>query len=76
MAKCYAGCIGCDSSRTKEDHRLGSESAEGFAKTWKTTATAFVKRDGSGYVQVLRNGRLEHAYHFPAEEIAEVMEKL
>lgn len=67
MANCYAGCIGADSSRIKEDHRLGSENATGIAKTWKTTATAFVRKDGSGYVQVEQNGRLIHSYSFNME---------
>ncbi len=55
MANCMATCEGFDKNRIKEDHRLGSESAKGTASTWSTDATAFVRKDGSGYVRVSRH---------------------
>lgn len=66
MAATIAECIGHDRSREKEDHRLGSEAATGKASTWETFAIAHVKRDGSGYLEVKRNGRT-YAVYFNAE---------
>ncbi len=67
MAATIAYCTGNDRVRSKEDHRLGSESAEGTAATWRTTATAFVRKDGAGYVEVKRDGRVIHTFHFGPE---------
>ena len=53
MAATIAKCIGYDSRRIKEAHRLGSEWAEGQANTWRTFATATVHKDGSGHISVL-----------------------
>ena len=56
MAATIAKAIGYDSSRTKETHRLGSQSAEAQANTWRTFCTAYVRKDGSGFVEVKRDG--------------------
>ena len=62
-----ATCIGADNGRTKRDSRLGSQWAEGTAATWQTFATAFVKRDGSGYIEV-RRGNDEIHIRFGPED--------
>lgn len=67
MAATIANCIGYDKSRIKEDHRLGSEASEGAASTWHTSARAFVRKDGSGYVRVERNGKEIHRFTFGPE---------
>ncbi len=67
MAQCIAKCIGSDQSRDKPAHKLGSVSARGEANTWSTFATAFVKKDGSGYIEVTRDGKKMHRFEFPAE---------
>lgn len=67
MAATIAYCIGVDSSRRKEDHRLGSMSATGKAQTWRTFTECHVNRDGSGYVIVRRDGAVIHQYSFEAE---------
>lgn len=48
MAATIATDTGYDKSRSKETHRLGSESAVAEAATWQTFATVMVRRDGSG----------------------------
>lgn len=57
MANTIATATGSDrTGRTKETHRLGSESAYGRAATWHTDARAFVRADGSGSLMLLRDG--------------------
>jgi hypothetical protein len=56
MAATIARATGYDASRVKETHRLGSQSSTAQANTWQTFTTAHVNRDGSGYVEVSRNG--------------------
>lgn len=68
MAATYALAVGTDRTRTKETHRVGSQSALGEARTWHTTATAFVRADGSGYVEVYRDGKRLHGFTFDAED--------
>jgi len=67
MAATIAKAIGYDSTRTKETHRLGSCAAEVEAATWRTFARAYVNRDGSGYVEVRRDGVRLSRYDFGAE---------
>ena len=67
MAATIARATGFDSSRVKETHRLGSTASTATAATWETFATAHIRRDGSGYVEVTRNGRTLHRFDFEAE---------
>jgi hypothetical protein len=67
MAATIAKATGYDSSRAKEAHRLGSQSSTAQANTWQTFTTAHVNRDGSGYVEVIRNGKTLHRFDFGAE---------
>ena len=67
MAKTMASCTGYDSNRVKDAHRLGSRAAKAEAATWQTFATAYVACDGSGYVEVRRDGQTIHRYDFAAE---------
>ena len=68
MANTIARAIGHDSTRTKEVHKLGSESAWVQAATHRTFATAMVNKDGSGYVLVRRDGEDLHMFGFGPEE--------
>lgn len=56
MAATRARAIGHDSSRSKETSRLGAHSAEGHADTWKTFTECYVHQDGSGHLDVRREG--------------------
>ena len=67
MANTIAEAIGYDNTRRKETHRLGSRAAEVRAATWKTFATAVVNADGSGYVEVRRDGKTLHRFEFEPE---------
>ena len=67
MAATIAKAFGGDKSRVKETHRLGSQSATGQANTWRTFTTCHVNADGSGYVQVIRDGKCIHGHNFEAE---------
>ena len=71
MANCIAYCYGHDKNRTKMDHRLGSESADGEVATWHTEAEAHICKDGSGYVEVRckNTGTVLHRFDFPSEEV-------
>ena len=55
------------SGRTKETHRLGSAWAMGQANTWHTFTECIVDRDGSGHLQVKRNGTILHRFEFGPE---------
>lgn len=68
MAATIARATGNDKSRSKETHRLGSESASVEAATWHTSARASVDRHGMGYVQVERDGRPIVRVDFPSED--------
>jgi len=68
MAATIATATGRDRARVKEGHRLGSESARGEAATWRTFATAFVRKDGSGYIELRRDQKLIHSFEFGPEE--------
>lgn len=67
MANTIATAIGSDSSRDKSETRLGSVSSTGKAATYRTFAEAFVRKDGSGYVEVKRDGKVIHIFEFDAE---------
>jgi len=67
MANCIAEATGYDTNRAKDTHRLGSRAAEARAATWRTFATAYINKDGSGYVKVSRNGETLHLFSFNAE---------
>lgn len=67
MAATIAKAIGYDMTRVKQVQRLGSACARAEANTWETFATAYIKADGSGYVEVKRGGRLLHRFDFGAE---------
>lgn len=60
-----------DVNRTKRASRQGSEQAWAQAATWHTFAQASVEKDGSGYVQVVRNGDIIHRYEFEPENISD-----
>lgn len=68
MANCKASATGIDSNRTKDTHRLGSQAAKVEAATWQTFATAYVAKDGSGYVEVKRGQKTIHRFDFGKEE--------
>ena len=68
MAATIAHARGYDKSgRVKETHRLGSMASEAEAATYRTFAIVHVRRDGSGEVQVKRDGRVIHAWTFGPE---------
>ena len=48
--------------------RLGHGSVMACANTWHTKTTAYVKADGSGYVEVVRDGKTIHTFPFSKEE--------
>lgn len=59
-AATIAKATGADSTRVKETHRLGSLSSRAEANTYETFATAYVERDGSGYIEVKRRSNTFH----------------
>ena len=67
MAATIAKAIGTDNGRIKHVHRLGSMCSEGQANTWRTFTRCLVHRDGSGCVQVSRDGKVIHRFEFDAE---------
>ena len=67
MAATIAIATGEDRTRTKRVHRLGSVSSIGQANTWRTFTTCTVRPDGSGFVQVVRDGKRIHYYEFGNE---------
>lgn len=52
----------------KRVSRLGHEAMSAEADTWHTFARAYVNKDGSGHVEVERNGKLLHRFDFGKEE--------
>ena len=67
MAKTIARATGYDRTRTKDTHRLGSEGSAAEAATWRTFARTYVAKDGSGYVEVTRDGLVIHRHDFGPE---------
>ena len=48
--------------RRKEAKRIGDYSAEGVVEAGNTQARVFIRRDGSGYVEV-RKGMFDEVFH-------------
>ncbi len=67
MAKTIAKAFGNDSSRCKETHRLGSQSATGEANTWRTFSKTHINSDGSGYFVLERDGHIIHSHGWGPE---------
>lgn len=67
MAATRASCAGEGTTRVTTASRLGSQSATGYADTYRTFTLCHVRRDGSGYVRVTRDGKVLHSYDFEAE---------
>lgn len=67
MAKTIAIARGEDNMRVKETHRLGSVGAWSEANTWRTFTECHVRADGSGWVQVRRDGVKLHMFEFGPE---------
>ena len=67
MAATIAIATGTDTSRRKETHRLGSQESSAQANTWRTFTSCHVKRDGSGYISVYRDGTKLLEYVFGPE---------
>lgn len=67
MAATRADAIGYDKVRMKTTHRLGSESARTIAATWRTFVRAEVRKDGSGFVAIERDGKQIHIFTFDPE---------
>ncbi|KKM09620.1 hypothetical protein LCGC14_1722700, partial [marine sediment metagenome] len=57
MAATIAIAIGEDKTHTKRVTRLGSVGSIGQANTWRTFSMCIVRPDGSGWVQVVQNGK-------------------
>jgi len=76
MAATIATATGNDSNRSKTVHRLGSQYSNVIAATWRTFAYATVMRDGSGYVEVIRDGVKIHRFDFGAESVRDRKQKL
>ncbi len=57
MANCIAYCRGMDKSRTKEDHRLGSEAAESEVATYKTKVTSLITKYGEVILTIKRGNK-------------------
>ena len=68
MANCIAKASGQDKTRRKDVQRLGSESAFTEAASWHTKALGWVNKDGSGYVEVHRDGKVIHSWAFGPED--------
>lgn len=68
MAHCIAFATGIDKSRVKKTSRLGSIAAEAEAATYRTFAVVHVRADGSGEVQVKRDGIAIISEEFGPEE--------
>mgnify|MGYP001569453106 FL=1 len=67
MANTMATARGKDATREKVTHRLGSEASSVQAATWRTFAKATVRSDGSGFVEVVRDGKQVHWFEFGPE---------
>jgi hypothetical protein len=67
MANTIAKAFGNDKTRTKETHRLGSQSSIGEANTWKTFSRTQINKDGSGIFTLERNGEIVHSFKWGPE---------
>lgn len=64
IAVAIGRCPGRESKLTK----LGSQSAEGQANTFRTFATAFTRADGGGHSSIHRDGALIASVQFHPED--------
>ena len=55
--------------QARETTRLGHRCAEAEANTWRTFAKVTTYADGSGTVQVTRNGSTLHAFAWGSENV-------
>ena len=69
MANCYGMAQGVDKNRTRKVTFLGSEGVEACATTRHTFVTVEVQKDGSGHVEVERDGLVLHEFAFGPEEV-------
>lgn len=69
MANTRATIETYDMYKTKEVSRVGSEQSWVRAATLRTTAVASIEKDGSGYVQVVRDGTIIHRFNFGPEDV-------
>ena len=67
MAKTIAKAFGNDANRSKETHRLGSQSSTTEANTWKTFARTHINADGSGYFQLSRGEKVIYSHNWGPE---------
>lgn len=67
MATTIAKAIGFNNVLVKSTYRLGRVRAEAEANTWRTFTHCSVHRSGSGYVRVIRDGKLLHEFTFGEE---------
>lgn len=67
MAATIAIATGLDKTRVKTVHRLGSTASTGEANTYRTFAKCHIRKDGSGFVEVVRDGREIHRHVFGPE---------
>ena len=70
MAATIAIARGHDTSRTKETHRLGSQSASAEVATWRTFIRVEVDREGRCYIRVSRDGKDIHTWTLRTPENA------
>lgn len=57
MTNCIAYCRGMDKSRTKEDHRLGSEAAESEVATYNTKVISLITKYGEIILTIKRGNK-------------------
>ncbi len=67
MAATIARLIAFPSRTNRYVTRLGHRWSEGQANTRRTFTTCLVNADGSGYIQVRRDGKLLHLFRFEPE---------
>lgn len=67
MAATIAKAVGMSKTNSKEVTRLGHEASLGEANTWRTFTCCYVRKNGSGYVKVTRDGKLIHEFSFGPE---------
>ena len=70
MAATIAYAVGFNKQGARQNgqaSRLGHGSAMANANTWRTFTSCHVNADGSGYVEVSRDGKTIHHFAFDAE---------
>lgn len=71
MANTIAYAVGFQKTGERQNgqaSRLGHGAAMANANTWRTFTTCYVTKDGSGYVEVSRDGRTMHHFSFGPED--------